>query len=87
MDLVMFFYILKLPKNTIYTESGNPDEFVLISDSDLANKKSIYLHLAEVKDYKVEDYIFTDFKRFEITKTSFIILILFIGLGLLTTIL
>ena len=87
MDLAMFIYFLRLPKDFKYSESGNPDEFVVISHEDLTNKKSIFLNQIEVKDYKKEDFDFKDFKKIKITKTSIIILILFILLGLLTTIL
>lgn len=87
MDLVMFYYISKLPKDTTYSESGNADEFVLISSEDLTKRKNIFLKMVDVKDYKVEDYIFEGFKRFEITKASIYILIGFILLGLINTIL
>lgn len=87
MDLAMFFYILKLPKNITYSETGQPDQFVLISDIDLKKKKSLFLKVIEEKGYKVEDYIYTNVKRLAITKTSIIIIVLFLLLGLLATIL
>ena len=86
MDLVMFFYILRI-KNVTYSESGEPDEFVLISNEDLSKRKSIFLKLKDVKDYKKEDYIFTDFKRIEVSKASWIVILILIGLDLITLLL
>ena len=87
MDLAMFIYFLRLPKDFTYTESGNPDEFVIISSKDLTKKKSIFLKIVEVKDYKEKDFEFKNLKKIKCTKTSIIVLILFLLLGLITTIL
>lgn len=87
MDLAMFIYFLRLPKDFTYTESGNPDEFVIISSRDLTKKKSIFLKIVEVKDYKEKDFEFKNLKKIKCTKTSIIVLILFLLLGLITTIL
>ena len=87
MDLAMFFYFLRLPKDFKYSESGNPDEFVVISSEDLTKNKSIFLNNIKVKDYKKEDFEFKGFKKIKITKTSIIMIIVFILLGLVTTIL
>ena len=86
MDLAMFFYFLRLPKNFTYSESGNPDEFVIISSDDLSKKKSIFLNLKEVKKYNEKDFKFKDIKKIKITKTSIIMLIVFLLIGLITTI-
>ncbi len=86
MDLAMFIYFLRLPKDFTYSESGNPDEFVIISREDLSKKKSIFLKMVEVKDYKEKDFEFKNIKKIKITKTSIIILILFLLIGLITTI-
>lgn len=85
MDLVMFYYISKLSKDTIYSESGENDEFVLISSEDLTKRKSMFLKIVNVKDYKVEDYIFDKKPKFEITKKSIIIIIFFLLIGLITS--
>ncbi|MBQ3297905.1 MAG: DUF3267 domain-containing protein [Bacilli bacterium] len=74
MDLVMFIYISKLDKDVIYSESGEPDQFVLISSEDLTKKKSKYFEIVDVKDYKKEDYRFKDIKKITISKTSYIVL-------------
>jgi hypothetical protein len=85
MDLAMFLYFLRLPKDFTYSESGNPDEFVVISKEDLSKKKSIFLKIVEVKDYKEKDFEFKNLKKIKITKLSIILLIVFLLLGLLTT--
>lgn len=84
MDLAMFFYISRL-KDVTYSESGEPDEFVLISKEDLTKKKSIFLKIVNVKDYKKEDYIFKIDKKIDITKVSIIIMLVFILLGAICT--
>ena len=83
MDLVMFYYIWRLPKDVTYSESGRPDQFVLISSEDLKKRKSTFLKIVDEKDYKSEDYHFTDFKRFTITKLSLVILIVLIVLNVI----
>ena len=87
MDLAMFIYFLRLPKDFTYSESGNPDEFVIISSKDLTKNKSIFLKIVEVREYKEKDFEFKNLKKIKCTKTSIIILILFLLLGLITTIL
>ena len=86
MDLAMFFYICRL-KDVTYSESGEPDEFVLISSEDLTKKKSLFLKVVNVKDYKKSDYEFPKNNKIDITKTSIVILILFLLLGVISTIL
>ena len=76
LDLAMFFYILRLPKDIIYSESGENDEFVLISEEDLSKKKSIFFKMVKKEEYKKEKFIFKDFKRFEISKISIIIFVI-----------
>lgn len=87
MDLAMFIYFLRLPKDFTYSESGNPDEFVIISSLDLTKKKSIFTKIVEVKDYKEKDFEFKNLKKIKVTKASIIVLVLFLLLGLITTIL
>lgn len=86
MDLAMFFYFLRLPKDFIYSESGNPDEFVVISSRNLKKYKSIFISIKEVKEYKEKDFEFKNIKKIRITKLSIILLILFLLVGLLTMI-
>ncbi len=87
MDLVMFFYILKLNKDTTYSESGEPDEFVLITTDNLEEKKSLFFRIKENKKYKESDYVFEKQKRLRVSKESIIFLLAFLGLGLLVTLL
>ena len=81
MDMAMFFYILGI-KNVHYSESGEPDEFVLITDEDLTKKNNLFIKIKEVKDYKKEDYEFKNIKRFKCSKSSWIALLVLIGLDL-----
>ena len=73
MDLMMFLYIRKI-KDVIYSESGEPDQFILISSEDLTKKKSKFLEIVDVKDYKKSDYKFKDIKKITISKYSLLIL-------------
>ncbi len=77
LDIVMFLYIMKL-KNITYSETGEPDEFVIISKEDLTKKKSLFFKIIEVKDYKKEDFKFKVDSRLTISKRSLISLIIFI---------
>lgn len=86
MDLAMFYYISKLNKDTIYTESGNSDEFVLISSDDLTKNKNIFFEIVDIKDYDVKDYIFDNDRKFEITKNSILYIVVFLIIGLFLTI-
>ena len=85
MDLAMFFYICRLGKVN-YSESGQPDEFVLISEDDLSKKKSIFFKIVNEKDYKKSDYEFSKPKKIVISKASIIIMVVFIVLGIVTSI-
>lgn len=85
MDLMMFLYIYRL-KDVVYSESGEPDQFVLISKEDLTKKKSIYFKIVDVKDYKASDYKFKDIKKITISKQSYIVLGILILLCLLSII-
>ena len=82
MDIVMFLYISRI-KNVHYSETGNPDEFVLITEEDLNKKKSIFLKVVETKNYKKEDYEFDNIKRLSCTKSSIIALIVILGLDII----
>lgn len=82
MDIVMFLYISRI-KNVHYSETGNPDEFVLITEEDLNKKKSIFLKVTETKNYKKEDYEFDNIKRLNCTKSSIIALIVILGLDII----
>ncbi len=85
MDMAMFAYISRI-KNLHYSESGEPDEFVLISDEDLEKKKSVFFKKKEVKDYKKEDYEFRNIKRFRCSKSSWVALLVLLGLDIVSLI-
>ena len=86
MDIVMFIYISRLNKNTTYSESGEPDEFVLITSDKLEDRKNLFFKIIKTKKYKESDYIFEKQKRVRITKFSVILLLIFIGLGIILSI-
>lgn len=77
LDIAMFLYIMKL-KNITYSETGEPDEFVIISKEDLTKKKSLFFKIIEDKEYKKEDFKFKVDSRLTISKRSLISLIIFI---------
>ena len=85
MDLVMFFYILRI-KSVRYSETDANDEFVLISKEDLSKRKSIFFKLKEVKDYNEKDFIFKKMKRVEVSKKSIILLLFLLALSIITII-
>lgn len=82
MDLVMFLYILPLNKNIRYAECDSPTKFVLISNEDLKNKKSLFFEIETIKEYKKQDYVFPKTKKVFISKSSYI----FFGILLLISI-
>ena len=77
-DLLMFFNFLFI-KNFEYAEYDSPVAFGLYSSDDLSKKKLIGLNYVETKD-KLEQ---NDLKKISITKTSVIILIALVLLGIL----
>ena len=83
MDIMMFIYISRLPKDITYSESGEPDEFVLISSKDLSKYKSMYFEITNTKKYKKSDYTFKDIKRLTISKASLIVVSILIILDLI----
>lgn len=82
MDLVMFFYLLKI-KDVTYSESGQPDQFVLMTSEDLEKRKSIFLKIVNTKSYHKKDYEFSIPKKIQISKASFGILLFLIILSIL----
>ena len=83
MDLMMFLYFARL-KNIRYSETDANDEFVLISKEDLTKKKSLFFYIKDIKPYNKKDFIFKKKKRIEISKVSYVILVLAILLDLVT---
>ncbi len=75
-DLIMFFYFLKLD-NFLYTEMGDATSFGIITNEDLSNIKHIGLNLIESGNYK-KDMFKVNVKKINITKPSWIILIIVI---------
>ena len=86
MDIMMFIYIMKLNSDTTYSESGEPDEFVLITSDKLEKKKSAFFKIVNIKKYREADYVFEKQKRLRISKFSIIFIIVFLALGLFMSI-
>lgn len=82
LDLVMFIYLLKIKEFT-YSETSEPDEFVIITKEDLTKKKSLFLKIIEEKKYNKKDYIFEKGKKITISKDSRIIFVILVLLFLL----
>ncbi len=83
MDIMMFIFIARLSNDTTYSESGEPDEFVLITSDKLEEKKSAFFRIVNIKKYKEADYVFEKQKRLRVSSKSIGILIAFLLLGLL----
>ena len=83
MDIAMFLYIMRI-KNVRYSETEANDEFVLISDEDLTKRKSLFFEIKEVKPYNKKDFEFKRMKRVEISKLSYVILLILIVLDVIS---
>lgn len=77
LDIMMFLYIMRI-KDVVYTETGEPDEFILISKEDLTKRKSLFFKVAETREYKKEDYKFELKHRVSVSKRSITACIVFI---------
>lgn len=75
-DLAMFFSFIKLP-DFKYVDLDDCTGFFLVSDVDLTNYKLYGINLIEIGDYSDLDKA-SDYKKFTISKLSFIIFILMI---------
>lgn len=82
-DLIMTYQISKMPKDVMFAEFDDPDAYYLISKKDLTKYKTISLDMVETGDYDSKKIKSKDRKRIEITKKSYIYLIIFILICLL----
>ena len=85
LDLVMFLYLLRIKEFT-YSETSEPDEFVIISKEDLTKKKSLFLEIIEEKKYNKKAFIFEKGKKITISKDSRIIFVILVTKFLLALI-
>ena len=83
-DLLMTLQIAKMPKDVMFAEFDDPDAYYLISKKDLTKYKTIGLKIVETGEYDSKKIKSKDRKRIEITKKSYIYLIIFILICLLT---
>lgn len=77
-DLLMTYQISRMPKDVMFAEFDDPDAYYLISKKDLTKYKTIGLKMVETRDFDSKKIKSKDRKRIEITKKSYIYLILFI---------
>lgn len=77
-DIVMVIFLLKCPKDIKYIDLDDTTSFYIISSSDLSKIKVLGLRLDESGIYDKDRIYPKNFKKITITKTSIIILILFI---------
>ena len=83
-DLIMTYQISRMPKDVMFAEFDDPDAYYLISKKDLTKYKTIGLKIVETGEYDSKKIKSKDRKRIEITKKSYIYLIIFILICLLT---
>lgn len=83
-DLIMTYQISRMPKDVMFAEFDDPDVYYLISKKDLTKYKTIGLKIVESGEYDSKKIKSKDRKRIEITKKSYIYLIIFILICLLT---
>ena len=83
-DLIMTYQISRMPKDVMFAEFDDPDAYYLISKKDLTKYKTIGLKIVESGEYDSKKIKSKDRKRIEITKKSYIYLIIFILICLLT---
>lgn len=77
-DIIMFIQISKMPKDVMFAEFDDPDGYYLISKKDLTEYKSKGLDLVEVGEFDSKKVKSKERKRIEISKLSYIYLIVFI---------
>ena len=76
-DLLMFWYILKLDSHLKYKELDDPTVFVLITSSKLDEKKGVGVSLIESGNYPSRKLDIHDKRKMVISRSSFLIFILF----------
>lgn len=77
-DLLMTLQIAKMPKDVMFAEFDDLDAYYLISKKDLTKYKTLCLNMVEsgkIDDKKINS---KQEKRIEITKVSYIYIIIFI---------
>ena len=76
MDLIMFYHFSKMKNDITYIEPGDGTSFYLMSNNPV--KKLFGLKLVEEGEYKKDMFKDIKYKSFDISKTSLIILIVYI---------
>ena len=84
-DIIMGFFILRLPKDISYVDFDDTTSFYIISKEDISNYKFPGIILKDQKNYK-EEMCAKDYTKIKVSKTSmitFIILLIIIIGGLI----
>ena len=77
-DIMMFFYIMGLDNELQYKELGEATSFILITKEDLTKRQHFGVKLLESGEYKKEQFENKNLKKINISKTSYIVLIVYI---------
>ena len=79
-DIIMFFFIKKLDNDIEFSEYDDPIGFGIYTNKDISKEKHFGLNFIETKNTLKRE----EFKKVVISKTSIIIIILFILIGLIS---
>lgn len=72
-DIVMFIMILRMPKDTEYTDLDDPASFILISNDDLSKYLVPGVNVTETGVYDEAKMIPTDFRKVVVSKVSMVV--------------
>ncbi len=84
-DIIMLFFVLKLPEDINYIDYDNSIGCTFTSKNDLSKYKGFGIKFVESKEHK-KSLIKTDIPKIEITKWSYIIMIIFVLIAVLNMI-
>lgn len=85
-DLAMFISILLMPNNIEYIDLDDTTGFFLISSSDLSHEKLIGFKYDSCMDFNEENLKFNHQDKITVTKTSYIIMFILLGISILSNI-
>lgn len=77
-DILMFIQILRFPNDIKYTDIDDSTGYVIISKKNISNIKTLAIKLDKVEKYDSKKLIHKDNNRINITKSSWIFLIIYI---------
>lgn len=77
-DIMMFIYIVRLDNDLSYKELGEATSFLLITEENLLETKHFGLKLVESGEYKKDKFMVKNIKKINISKVSFIVLVIYL---------